>query len=60
MINQFNCPNLHHYIESFVVETGIETLEQPNSYIIIMEGVGTNLSEIITYRRKNRWEWTVK
>lgn len=59
-IAKLNCPNLNTITDSYVVETGLEVEgeENPNTQVYVLAPVATNLSEIIKYRRENKWGWT--
>lgn len=60
-VKKLNCDYLNTIVDKYVVKTGLESEgeEQPNTQILILEPVATNLSEIIQYRRENKWPWTV-
>ena len=60
-IKKLNCSNLNTLADQYVIQTGLESEgeEFPNTQILILEPIATNLSEIIRYRRENKWFWTV-
>jgi serine/threonine protein kinase len=39
------------------VHSGIDALDLPNSQVLVMEPVEASLSQIIAFRRANRWDW---
>ena len=61
-ITKLKCKNLNGMTDNFIIKTGlqVEGEDFPNTQIFILEPIATNLSEIIKYRRENKWLWTVK
>jgi hypothetical protein len=37
----------------------MDVLSEPKSQIIVMEKIDANLSQIISFKRENLWNWTV-
>ncbi len=58
MIKDLNCPYLHNIVDNFIIRTGIDLLDEPNSHVIVMEKVDVTLSQVIAYKRKHHWDWT--
>jgi hypothetical protein len=46
-------------VDSYIIYTGIDALNEPNSLVIVMERIEVSLSQIINYKRKNILDWTV-
>lgn len=59
IIARLNCQFLHSITDNFIIRTGIDLLSEPNSHILVMERVDATLSQIISYKRKNLWDWTI-
>lgn len=51
-------PFLARLTDQFVVHTGIE-MEEPNSHVLVFNAFDASLTQIIRYRRRNRWDWGV-
>jgi serine/threonine protein kinase len=49
--------HLHQLLETYAVHSGIDALDCPNSQVLLMEPVDASLSQIIAFRRANRWDW---
>jgi serine/threonine protein kinase len=61
-IAKLNCPNLNTIKDFYIIETGLEVEgeENPNTQVLVLSPITTNLSEIIKYRRENNWAWTAE
>jgi hypothetical protein len=44
--------------DHYVIKTGIESITDPNSHVLVMERVDANLSQMIRFRRDSKWDWT--
>jgi len=58
-IAALNCNYLHSITDNFIIRTGIDLLSEPSSHVLVMERVDATLSQIISYKRKNLWDWTI-
>jgi hypothetical protein len=58
-ISKLNSSFLARLQDNFVVQTGIE-MEEPNSHVLVFEPFDTSLTQIIQYRRRNHWDWSVQ
>ena len=59
VVSQLNSEHLLNLEDNYVIQTGIDCIDDPNSHVLVMERVDANLSQIIRYRRSNHWDWTV-
>jgi serine/threonine protein kinase len=60
LISSLNNPNLNTVTSKYIIETGLdlEGEPNPNTQIFVLSPIATNLSEIIRYRRENKWGWS--
>lgn len=56
-ITKLNSQYLQNLEDNYVVQTGIDCIEHPNSHVLAMERIDANLSQIIKFRRNNKWDW---
>lgn len=60
IVSAFGCMNCNTIQDKYIIQTGLEVQgeEYPNTQVYVLDPAVTNLSQIIRYRRENKWGWT--